>query len=86
MSPSGVVYLFLAAPHGVDRKPRVAELRNRCLVARGLHKDAVSAIGIATERYGRGKGFCVYTVVVNGLTCMARLPKELRHEGDFSSY
>ena len=56
-SPSGIVYVFLARPRGVDRKERVAELRNRCFVARGLNKDAVTVIGIATEQYVRGEGF-----------------------------
>ena len=56
-SPSGVVYVFLARPHGADRKKRVDELRHRCFVARGLNRDAVTVIGIATEQYLRGEGF-----------------------------
>jgi hypothetical protein len=56
-SPSGVVYVFLALPHGTPRKARVAELGNRCFVARGLNQQATHVVGIATERYEKGKGF-----------------------------
>jgi hypothetical protein len=50
-APSGVVYVFLAAPRGFDRRTRQAELGNRCFVARGLHHSATTVVGIATERY-----------------------------------
>jgi hypothetical protein len=56
-SPSGVVYVFLAMPHGTPRNYRVADLGNRCFVARGLHRDATTVVGIATEQYEKGKGF-----------------------------
>jgi hypothetical protein len=56
-SPSGVVYVFLAMPHGTPRHYRIADLGNRCFVARGLHQDATTVVGIATERYEKGKGF-----------------------------
>jgi hypothetical protein len=56
-SPSGVVYVFLALPHGTPRGVRVANLGNRCFVARGLHPEATRVVGIATERYEKGKGF-----------------------------
>jgi len=56
-SPSGVVYVFLALPHSMPRKARVAELGNRCFVARGLHPASTRVVGIATERYEKGKGF-----------------------------
>jgi len=56
-SPSGVVYVFLGLPHGTPRQVRVAELGNRCFVARGLHPEATRVVGIATERYEKGKGF-----------------------------
>ena len=56
-SPSGVLYVFLAVPHGEDRKYRVAELGARCFVARGLHLDCKTVVGIATECYEPGKGF-----------------------------
>ncbi len=54
---SGVIYVFLAMPHGEDRKYRIAELSGRCLVARGLHKERSTVVGLATERYEEGKGF-----------------------------
>lgn len=57
LAMSGVTYVFLALPHGEDRKYRVAELGGRCLVARGLHQDRKTVIGLATERYEKGKGF-----------------------------
>lgn len=33
------------------------DLGNRCFVARGLHPESTYVIGLATERYDRGKGF-----------------------------
>lgn len=57
VSPSDIVYVFLAIPHGQDRRFRVAELGNRCLVARGLHQKHPTVIEIATERYEPGQGF-----------------------------
>ncbi|MGH9713460.1 MAG: hypothetical protein ACRD5M_09210 [Candidatus Acidiferrales bacterium] len=56
-SPSGVVYVFLALPHGTPRHVRVADLGNRCFVARGLHPETMHVVGLATERYEKGKGF-----------------------------
>ena len=56
-SPSGVFYVFLACPHGEDRKFRVAELGNRCFVVRGLNPESKTVVGIATERYEQGQGF-----------------------------
>ena len=56
-SPSGVVYVFLASPHGTAREVRQAELGNRCFVARGLNRECSHVVGIATERYEKGKGF-----------------------------
>lgn len=56
MSTSDVIYVFLATPHGEDRKYRVAELGGRCFVARGL-RNKKTVIGLATERYEKGKGF-----------------------------
>ncbi|HEU5412363.1 MAG TPA: NERD domain-containing protein [Candidatus Angelobacter sp.] len=56
-SPSGVVYVFLATPHGYPRETRTAELSNRCLVARGLSPNAQVVVGLATEQYTPGKGF-----------------------------
>ena len=54
---SDVTYVFLAMSHGEDRKFRVAELRGRCFVVRGLHQDRSTVIGLATEQYEQGKGF-----------------------------
>ncbi len=35
----------------------MAELGNRCFVARGLNPESTHVVGIATERYEKGKGF-----------------------------
>jgi hypothetical protein len=56
-SLSGVVYVFLARPHGTPRDLRVAELSNRCFVARGLQPESTHVVGLATEQYEKGKGF-----------------------------
>lgn len=56
-SPSGVVYVFLAQPHGYPRRDRMAELYLRCLVARGLRSEATTVVGLATEQYQKGEGF-----------------------------
>lgn len=50
-SHSGVLYVFLAFPRDADRNLRVAEIRDRCFVARGLYADADTVLGIATEQY-----------------------------------
>lgn len=55
-SPSGVIYVFLATPLSTPRKLRVAELGNRCFVARGLYPDATRVVGLATEQYKKGQG------------------------------
>lgn len=54
---SDVTYVFLVMPHGEERKYRVAELGGRCFVARGIHQERHTVIGLATERYEQGKGF-----------------------------
>ena len=56
-SPSGVVYVFLALPHGTDRQLRIEELGCRCFVARGRNQDCSTVVGLATEQYEKGKGF-----------------------------
>ena len=56
-SLSGVVYVFLATPHGYPREDRRAELGQRCFVARGLHRESTTVVGLATEQYVSGKGF-----------------------------
>jgi hypothetical protein len=50
-SPSGIVYVFLASPRDVDRSHRRAELLGRMHIARGMHRDATTVIGLATEEY-----------------------------------
>lgn len=57
LSTSDVTYVFLAMRHGEDRQFRVSELGGRCFVARGIHRDRKTVIGIATEQYEHGKGF-----------------------------
>ena len=56
-SPSGIVYVFLASPRDEDRDYRRKELTLRCFVARGLHRDSETVIGIGTEQYDAKKGF-----------------------------
>jgi len=53
---SGVVYVFLATRPDYEREARIAELQARCFVARGLHSDARTVVGLATEEYG-SEGF-----------------------------
>ena len=50
-APSGVVYVFLAHPRAASREHRKQELQMRCLVARGLHRESKTVVGIATEQY-----------------------------------
>jgi hypothetical protein len=64
-SASGVIYVFLAIPHGQDRKYREAELFFRCLVARGLHQERTTIVGLATERYEEGKGYSFDLIHMN---------------------
>ena len=56
-SHSDVTYVFLTAPHEVDRHFRQAELQNRCYIARGLNPNKHAVIGIATEQPETGQGF-----------------------------
>jgi len=55
-SPSGVLYVFLALPHGTERRYRIAELAGRSYVARMFYPDVTQVIGIATEQYEANKG------------------------------
>lgn len=64
-SPSGILYVFLACPHGEDREYRVAELAGRCFVIRGLNSDCTTVIGIATEQYEIEKGFSLDAVYLS---------------------
>jgi hypothetical protein len=51
VSPSGVVYVFLAVPHGTEIEFLEAELGNRCFVARGLNQQSPTVVGIGTEYF-----------------------------------
>ena len=57
VSSSGITYVFLAMPHGTDRRDRATELLARCFVARGKIRGNRTVVGIATEQYRRGRGF-----------------------------
>ena len=59
LAPSGITYVFLATPLNTNRQDRCAELRYRCIIARGKYKDRKTVIGIATEQYKRGQGFSI---------------------------
>ena len=50
-APSGVVYVFLAYPRAASREAAKRELQMRCFVARGLHRESKTVVGIATEQY-----------------------------------
>jgi len=60
LSPSQITYVFLARPHGDDRRSRIAELADRCFVALGISREnnvpTNTVLGIATEQYVEGKG------------------------------
>jgi len=56
-SLSGIMYVFLATPHGESRDNRIKELSLRCFVMRGLKPEYKTLIGIATEKYEKGKGY-----------------------------
>ena len=56
-SPSGIVYVFLACPRHVERNERRAELLGRMFIARGMHRDAPTVVGLATEEYDPAGGF-----------------------------
>ena len=68
MSPSGVVYVFLAAPRTIERDIRQKELGLRTFVARGLHQDCTTAVGIATEQLDGKQGLSI-----DG--CLVHIPK-----------
>jgi hypothetical protein len=63
VSPSGIVYVFLATPHGTDRRYRAAELGNRCFVARGLNQGHYTVVGLATEQPEPGRGFSFFHLI-----------------------
>jgi len=76
-SPSGVVYVFLAAPLTEDRKSRVAELHLRCFVARGLHQDATAVVGIATEQKNESGGYSLDASLLQIPTCTKKHQEEM---------
>jgi hypothetical protein len=53
-SESGVVYVFLTATSDTERSQRIKELQARCIVARGLHTQCKTVIGICTEELDSG--------------------------------
>jgi hypothetical protein len=55
-SPSGIVYVFLACPRDTERRRRRAELLGRMFIARGMHTDTTTVVGLATEEYEHGGG------------------------------
>ncbi len=56
-SPSGIGYVFFAAPPDYDRKSRIAELGNRCFIARNELRDCTTIIGIGTNVKRATQGF-----------------------------
>lgn len=56
VSTSGTTYVFLATPHGADRRDRGVELMARCWAARGRFPANATVVGIATEQYQQGRG------------------------------
>ncbi len=56
-SPSGVGYVFFAPPADYPRDARVAELGNRCFVARNELTDCQTVVGIGTNVVRAPKGF-----------------------------
>lgn len=57
LSPSGVGYVFFAAPPEYERELRIAELGNRCFVARNELSDCITVIGIGTNVKRASQGF-----------------------------
>ncbi|MBU4334082.1 MAG: NERD domain-containing protein [Candidatus Omnitrophica bacterium] len=64
-SPSGTVYVFLVHPRGEDRQFRIADLGNRCFVARGTTRGCRTVVGIATETYEGKAGFSLDVVYLH---------------------
>lgn len=56
-SPSGVGYVFFAAPPEYNRKLRIAELGTRCFIARNELQDCVTIVGIGLNVKRAKKGF-----------------------------
>jgi hypothetical protein len=66
VSPSSVAYVFFAPPVDYPRDARIAELGNRCFVARNELPNCVTIIGIGTNVASAPKGFatdlCLFSV------------------------
>lgn len=73
---SSVLYVFLALPYE-DRKFRAATLAQRCFVARGLHKEYKTVIGIATEPYKPNSGYSLDTFYLHQEDWLETDQKEL---------
>lgn len=56
-SPSGVGYVFFAAPPEQARELRMAELANRCFIARNESRDCITIIGIGLNVKPAKEGF-----------------------------
>jgi hypothetical protein len=56
-SPSGVGYVFFAPPPEYDRELRIAELGNRCFIARNKLSDCMTIIGIGINVKRATQGF-----------------------------
>lgn len=67
-SPSGVGYVFFAPPPEYERELRIAELGNRCFIARNELSDCMTIIGIGTNVKRATQGFatdlCLLSVPV----------------------
>ena len=65
-SPSGIGYVFFAPPVDYPRDARIAELGNRCFVARNDLPDCETVIGIGTNVDPAPRGFatdlCLFSV------------------------
>jgi len=57
LSPSGIAYAFFAPPVDYPRDARIAELGNRCFIARNDLPDCETVIGIGTNVDPAPKGF-----------------------------
>jgi hypothetical protein len=56
-SPSGVGYVFFAEPAEYERELRIAELGNRCFIARNELSNCITVIGIGTNVKRASQGF-----------------------------
>jgi len=59
-SPSGIVYVFLAVPHGTEQQRLQSELGLRCFVARGQFPENKTVVGIGTEYFENDKSSMLF--------------------------